>query len=45
LSSVIELKNEFIGDIERDWQGNHWREGAIGRRGRIVLDHWLILLS
>lgn len=28
LSPVIELKNEFIGDIERDWQGNHWRAGA-----------------
>src|ERR1035438_5951545 len=40
LSPVIELKNEFTGDVERDWQGNHWRLGAIGRRGRIVLDHW-----
>src|SRR5208282_5240461 len=39
LSSVIELKNEFIGDIERYWQGNHWSAGAIGSRGRIVLDH------
>ena len=39
LSSVIELKNEFIGDIERHRQWNHWSAGAIGRRGRIVLDH------
>src|SRR5208282_1004798 len=39
LSPVIELKNELVGDIERDWQGNHWRAGAIGRRWRIVLDH------
>jgi hypothetical protein len=39
LSPVIELENEFIGDIERDWQGNDWSAGAIGRRGRIVLDH------
>jgi hypothetical protein len=23
LSPVIELKNEFVGDIERDWQGNY----------------------
>jgi hypothetical protein len=45
MSPVIELKNEFIGDIERDWQRNHWRAGAIGRRRRIVLDHCLILLS
>src|SRR5208282_637724 len=36
---VIELKNEFIGDIERDWQRNHWRPGAIGGNWRIVLDH------
>ncbi len=39
LSPVIELKNEFIGDIERDWQGNHWSAGAIGGNWRIVLDH------
>src|SRR5579859_5627901 len=39
LSPVIELKNEFIGDIERHRQRNHWSAGAIGRRGRIVLDH------
>src|SRR5260370_37121706 len=40
LSPVIELNNEFSGDIERDWQGNPWGAGAFGRRGRIVLDHW-----
>jgi hypothetical protein len=37
LSSVIELENEFTGDIEGDGQGIHWRPGAIGRRRRIVL--------
>jgi hypothetical protein len=25
LSPVIQLKNEFIGDIDRRWQGNHWK--------------------
>ena len=39
LSSVIDLKNEFTGDIERNWQGNYWMAGAIGIRRRIVLDH------
>lgn len=39
LSSVIELKNESVGDIERSWQGNHWKARPFGRRWRIVLDH------
>src|ERR1700692_473027 len=39
LSSVIELKNEFTGDVERNWQRDYWRAGAIRRRWRIVLDH------
>lgn len=37
LPAVIELKNEFTGNIERNGQGNHGRAGVIGRR--IVLDH------
>jgi hypothetical protein len=39
LSPVIELENEFIGDIERDWQGFTEGRALSGRRGRIVLDH------
>ena len=38
LSPVVELKNEFPGDIERSWQGDHWRAGEIERSRRIVLD-------
>lgn len=30
LSSVIEPENEFTGDIERNWQGNHWSARAGG---------------
>lgn len=36
LSPVIELKNEFTGDLERSWQGNHWSARAIGSSRRIV---------
>jgi len=39
LSSVIELINEFTGDIEGNWEWNHRRAGAIRRSRRIVLDH------
>ena len=39
-TAVIELKNEFIGDIERNWKRNHRSAGAFGGGWRIVLDHW-----
>ena len=39
LAAVIELINEFAGDIEGNRQGNHSRAGAIGGSRRIILDH------
>src|SRR5580700_3481574 len=39
LSPVVELKNEFTRDIERNWERDHWSTRAIGRSRRIVLNH------
>jgi hypothetical protein len=43
LPSVIKLKNESIGHIERSGQGDQWN--TIGVRWRIMFDHWPVLLS
>jgi hypothetical protein len=39
LAAIVELKNQFTGDIERNCQGNDWMAGAIGRGRRIILDY------
>jgi len=39
LSPVVELENEFTGDIERNGPENHRSTRVIGRSRRIVLNH------
>jgi hypothetical protein len=43
LPSVIKLKNESVGDIERSGQGYQWN--TIGVRWRIMFNHGPVLLS